>query len=163
MTDDQNRSSWDHYWMILAYAASARASCERKRVGAVIVKDGRIISTGYNGQVAGQPHCPGQHVCNKDGRGCQNTIHAEVNALFQSSIQEMRGASIYITMTPCDKCLDYIANCGIKTIYYNEEYRIPTSKEKLDSLGMTMTEVKIDGLETLLHHLYKSKDQNNDS
>lgn len=129
--------------MRFAYLASSRATCARKSVGAVIVKNNKIVSTGYNGQPHGQPHCEGEEFCNKDGKGCQNTIHAETNALLFASMKDMNGAEIYITMTPCEKCLDYIANCGIKKIYYNEVYRVPTSLDKAKRIGIEMIHVEL--------------------
>lgn len=120
------RKSWDQYFMDVAEVVSTRATCDRKRVGAVIVSDNRrILSTGYNGSIAGAPHCDevGHEI--RDGH-CIRTIHAEINAIDQAARHGIRleGATIYITAIPCWRCFQQIANVGIRRIVYADAYRI---------------------------------------
>ncbi len=120
------RKSWDEYFMDIAEVVSTRATCDRKRVGAVIVSDNRrILSTGYNGSVAGAPHCDevGHEI--RDGH-CIRTIHAEVNAINQAARHGIRleGSSIYINTFPCWRCFQQVANVGIRRVVFAESYRI---------------------------------------
>jgi dCMP deaminase len=120
------RKSWDEYFMDIAEVVSTRATCDRKRVGAVIVSDNRrILSTGYNGSVAGAPHCDEVGHEMRDGH-CVRTIHAEVNAINQAARHGIRleGGSIYINTFPCWRCFQQIANVGIRRVVYADAYRI---------------------------------------
>ena len=78
------RPSWAAYFLDLAYAVSTRATCPRKSVGAVIVKDRRVLATGYNGSMSGQPHCT-QVGCDIEDEHCVRTVHAELNAIGQAA------------------------------------------------------------------------------
>lgn len=120
----QTRDNWHQYFMGIAKQAATRATCDRKHVGAVIVQDRSIISTGYNGAIAGMPHCTDVgHLMEHDH--CVRTVHAEVNAIAQAAKRGMptEGATIYVTANPCWNCFKTIANAGIKTIVYGELYR----------------------------------------
>lgn len=114
------RPSWDNYFMAITYLVSARSSSKRLKVGAVIVKDNRIISTGYNGFLPSIPHIS----IMREGHE-QNTIHAEQNAISDVAKRgsNTSGATIYITHSPCIHCSKYIIACGIKKVVYANDYR----------------------------------------
>lgn len=121
---EKNRASWDHYFMKIAEDVATRSTCDRKFVGAVIVRDKMILSTGYNGSIRGLPHCDevGHEM---DNGHCVRTVHAEANAIVQSARNGVgiEGADIYVTASPCYNCFKLIANSGIKRIFYGELYR----------------------------------------
>lgn len=120
---DQNesgRQSWDDYFLSLARAASSRATCTRRKHGAVIVKDRRIVATGYNGAPSGHPHCidgacpeASSEAARGHDYGSCIAIHAEANALLFSGPDERRGSVLYCTGAPCFGCAKLIANSGV--------------------------------------------------
>ena len=118
------RKSWHDYFMDIAKHVSTRSTCDRKHVGAVIVRDRVVLTTGYNGSIAGAPHCDDVGHLMIDGH-CTRTIHAEMNAIAQAAKNGVMidGADIYVTARPCWNCFRVIANTGIKNVYYLEEYR----------------------------------------
>jgi dCMP deaminase len=118
------RASWDEYFMNIALVVSSRSTCDRKFVGAVIVRDKTILSTGYNGSIRGMPHCTEVGHMMEDGH-CVATIHAESNAILQAAKNgvSIDGASIYVTASPCWSCFKQVANAGIRRIVYGEFYR----------------------------------------
>src|SRR6478609_6083915 len=118
------RSSWDQYFMDIARQVATRATCDRKHVGAVLVRDRIILSTGYNGSIRGMPHCDEVGHQMENGH-CVATIHAEANAILQAARNGVRieGADIYTTASPCWPCFKLIANTGIKRVVYGEFYR----------------------------------------
>ena len=124
------RVDWHTYFMNIARQAATRATCDRKHVGAVIVRDRTILSTGYNGSIRGMPHCDeiGHMIENTH---CVATVHAEANAIIQAAKNGVRidGAEIYTTASPCWNCFKLIANAGIGAIYYGEFYRDERSIE----------------------------------
>ncbi len=119
-----DRLSWDEYFMSIAQVVASRSTCDRKHVGAVIVRDRTILSTGYNGSIRGMPHCDEVGHLMENGH-CVATIHAEANALVQAARNgvNISGAAIYITASPCWSCFKLIANAGIVAVYYGEFYR----------------------------------------
>jgi dCMP deaminase len=119
-----NRVSWDRYFMNLAVQAATRSTCPRKHVGAVIVRDKAILSTGYNGSLRGAHHCT-EVGCLIENDHCVRTVHAEANALIQAARHGVRleGAEIYVTASPCFNCFKLIANAGLVAVYYGEFYR----------------------------------------
>jgi dCMP deaminase len=110
--------------MQIARDVSTRATCERRSVGAVIVRDKRILSTGYNGSPPGQPHCtdPGVGCLMEDGR-CIRTLHAEQNALIQAALHGVstQGATLYGTCRPCHVCARMIVGAGIVRVVFAGE------------------------------------------
>ena len=118
------RGSWDEYFMRIAVEVSSRATCDRKHVGAVIVRDKSILATGYNGSIRGLSHCDEDGHMMEDGH-CVRTIHAEANAIIQAARNGVRidGATIYVTASPCWGCFKMIANAGIARIVFGELYR----------------------------------------
>ena len=119
-----DRVSWEKYFMNIATEVATRSTCDRKHVGAVIVREKTILSTGYNGSIKGLPHCDEAGHEMVDGH-CVRTTHAEANAIVQAAKNgvEIKDGEIYVTASPCYNCFKLIANSGIKTIYYDEFYR----------------------------------------
>jgi dCMP deaminase len=110
--------------MNIGREVASRSTCPRKHVGAVVVRDKTILSTGYNGSVRGLPHCEEAGCMLEDGH-CVRTIHAEANALIQAAKHGVRleGAAIYVTASPCWNCFKSLANTGIERIVFGEFYR----------------------------------------
>ena len=122
MTD--RRAGWNDYFMGIAEQVATRSTCDRKHIGAVLVRDKSILSTGYNGSLRGAPHCDEAGHDMENGH-CVRTVHAEANAVAQAAKNgvALDGGEIYVTASPCLSCFKLIANCGIKTVYYKEFYR----------------------------------------
>lgn len=118
------RQSWDEYFLELARTTSTRATCSRRKHGAVIVKQRRIVSTGYNGGPSGYPHCDEDGACPRaDSDAPQGAdyeqciaIHAEANALLFASPEERDNATLYCTGAPCFGCAKLIANSGVSEV-----------------------------------------------
>ena len=110
--------------MRIAREVATRATCDRKHVGAVVVRDRSILATGYNGSIGGLPHCDEVGHLMQDGH-CVRTIHAEANAVIQAARNGVRieGAGIYVTASPCWSCFKMIANAGLRRIVFGEFYR----------------------------------------
>jgi dCMP deaminase len=119
-----SRVSWDTYFMNIAKEVATRATCSRKHVGALIVRDKSILATGYNGSIRGLPHCDDEGHLMEEGH-CVRTIHAEANAIIHAARHgvSIDGATIYVTASPCFNCFKLIANVGIKRIVFGEFYR----------------------------------------
>ena len=117
--NNNNRLNWDEYFMSIALLASCRSPCDRLHVGSTIVKNNRIISMGYNGFIPGAPH-----ISRIQDNHEQSIIHSEVNAITDCARRgtSLEGAKIYITHYPCPNCFRSIAACGIKEIYYHNDY-----------------------------------------
>jgi len=134
------RPSWDRYFMQIAVLVSSRTTCLRRQVGAVIVKDKRLLSTGYNGAPMGLKHCA-EIGCLRQKLGVKSgekhelcrAIHAEQNAIIQAATfgVPLLGASIYITHFPCVLCSKMIINAGIKRIVYSQGYPDQMSQDIL--------------------------------
>jgi len=134
-----DRPSWDTYFMNLAKSVSERSTCDRAHVGAVIVRNRSIVSTGYNGSVSGAKHCDDVGHLMVDGH-CVRTIHAEQNAIAQAAKlgNSVDGCTIYITHFPCLNCFKLLLNSGITTIIhdkilYTDENILPITIEILNS------------------------------
>ena len=125
------RISVDKYFMEMADVVSKRATCPRKHVGAIIVKDKDIISTGYNGAPKKLEQCDEVGCLMKDGH-CIRVIHAEMNALLQAG-KEAKGATLYCTCLPCEICFKLCIQAGIKKIIYSEEYNPKTIQYWIDN------------------------------
>lgn len=120
------RSSWNVYFMELARMVAKRSTCDRAYVGCVLVnKDHRIISTGYNGSIANNPHCDEVGHTMRDGH-CIATIHAEMNALLYCAREgiSVAGSTCYVTHFPCLNCTKSLIQAGISEIYYEIGYRM---------------------------------------
>jgi dCMP deaminase len=133
------RPSWDQYFMLITRQVADRSTCNRAKVGAVIVRDKNILATGYNGAPAGLPHCIDVGCLIYESRtpsgdieeNCFRTIHAEINAIAQAAKNgaSIRDADIYITHTPCIHCFKVLINTGIKRVLYEKPYKLPTLEE----------------------------------
>ena len=118
------RMGRDEYLMNIASVVALRGTCPRAKVGAVLAKEGRVISTGYNGSPSGTDHCIDTHcILDKEGR-CTRTIHAELNCICFAAKYGIstQGASLYTTHSPCRECAKAIINAGIKEVFYLKEY-----------------------------------------
>ena len=116
---DKQRIEWDDYFMSIALLASQRSPCKRLQVGSVVVKDGRLISMGYNGFIPGAPHISRV----KDNHE-QSIIHSEINAITDCAKRgtSLSNAKIYVTHYPCINCFRSIAASNIKEIVYLNDY-----------------------------------------
>jgi dCMP deaminase len=134
------RASWDEYFMNLAKVVASRATCDRKHVGAVLVRDRTVLSTGYNGSIRGLPHCDEVGHLMENGH-CVATVHAEANAIVQAARNGVRvdGATIYTTASPCWPCFKLIANAGCDRIVYGEFYRDERIFEFAKKIGIELT------------------------
>ena len=141
------RASWDEYFMRIALQVATRATCDRKHVGAVIVRDRFILSTGYNGSIPGLAHCDDVGHLMEDGHYVR-TVHAEANAICQSARNDARieGATLYVTASPCFNCFKLCASAGISTIVYGEFYRDPRIFEFAQEAGITLRHVDVASL-----------------
>ena len=139
--------------MDITCRVAQRSTCLRRAVGAVIVADKRILSTGYNGAPAGIRHCR-ETGCLRQALGvpsgerhelCRG-IHAEQNAIIQAAFHgvSIRGASLYCTNLPCAICAKMIINAGIRTIYYASGYTDAIATEMLDEAGIVRTHIPMD-------------------
>lgn len=156
----KNRPDWDHYFIEIAQMAATRATCNRgadlkympgfKGVGAVIVRDRVILSTGYNGSPRGMAHCDeiGHEMVDNH---CIRTVHSEGNAIAQAAKNgvSINEATIYTTASPCYDCLKLLINAGIKKIVYSQYYdsRYDMSKNVLElaqKAGIEIVCIKID-------------------
>jgi dCMP deaminase len=133
------RVSWDEYFMKIAEQVATRSTCDRKHIGAVIVRDKTILSTGYNGSLRGAPHCSAAGHDMENGH-CVRTVHAEANAIAQAAKNGVRidQAEIYVTASACLTCFKLVANCGIKTMYYKEFYRDERINEYAKQAGVKL-------------------------
>jgi dCMP deaminase len=133
-----DRPSWDAYFCGITRAVGTRATCSRKAVGAVLVKDKLILATGYNGAPAGLRHCD-----HTDGRDllnghCARSTHAEQNAIVQAARHGIgiEGSTLYCTNNPCLTCTKLIINAGVVRIVYEEEYPDTLAFELLRESGV---------------------------
>ncbi len=128
--------------MNIAREVATRATCDRKHVGAVIVRDRCILATGYNGSVRGLPHCDEAGHMMEDGH-CVRTIHAEANAIIQAARHgtSIERSSIYITASPCWSCFRMIANAGITRIVFGEFYRDERIFTYAEKLGIELVDL----------------------
>ena len=137
------RKSWDEYFMAIAKEVASRSTCDRKFVGAVIVKDRTILSTGYNGSIRGMPHCD-EVGHDMDNGHCVATIHAETNAVLQAAKNGVciDGATVYTTASPCWPCFKMLANAGIKHIVFGEFYREERIFKVAKQIGIELMDIK---------------------
>ena len=119
----EKRMPWNQYFMLQSVLLSMRSTCPRLFVGALVVRNRRIIAGGYNGSVAHESHCIDVGCLLRDGH-CLRTIHAEMNALTQCAKfgVQTEGAEIYVTHFPCLQCTKLIIQAGISKIHYQKDY-----------------------------------------
>lgn len=125
------RPTWDQYFMELTAVVARRATCLRREVGATVVRDKRILATGYNGAPSGLPHCLDVG-CIRDELGvpsgerqelCRG-LHAEQNAIIQAGLYgvSLKGGTLYVTLAPCVTCAKMIINAGIERVVFQDAY-----------------------------------------
>jgi carbonic anhydrase/acetyltransferase-like protein (isoleucine patch superfamily)/deoxycytidylate deaminase len=118
-----SRPTWDEYFLRMATLAATRSTCLRRRVGAVLVRDQRVIATGYNGSLRGQPHCAEVGCLMVDGH-CKRTVHAELNALLQCAFHgaSSRDSQLFTTSFPCLDCAKAVVQAGVVRVVYRDAY-----------------------------------------
>jgi len=141
------RPSWDEYFMEVATLVATRSTCLRRQVGAIIVKDKCILSTGYNGASKGATHCS-ENGCIREKlkipSGQQldlcRAVHAEQNALVQAARHGVatEGSTMYITVTPCFQCAKMLVNAGIKEVVVNGVYPDERTMELFKEVGVNL-------------------------
>jgi dCMP deaminase len=140
-----DRPEWDRYFMEIAELVSRRSTCLSRRVGAVVVKDRRILATGYNGSPRGLPHCIDIGCLRRDlniPSGQQLELcrgsHAEENAIVQAASYgiPLEGSMIYCNLQPCLTCTKMIINSGIKHVVFAGDYPHPMSLEIMHAAGL---------------------------
>ena len=153
MDDEKKRSSWDEYFMDIVETVSERATCDRGRAACVITKNKRIVSTGYVGAPVGLPHCDEVgHLMKKvydeegnESNHCIRTTHAEANAILKvaSSTQSCKGATLYITLSPCKECSKLIHQAGIVRVVYAQAYKDDSGLQFMKKAGIELKHIEI--------------------
>lgn len=148
----EHRPTWDEYFIAITKQVATRATCLRRKVGAIIVKDKRILTTGYNGAPRGVKSCLEIGKCMRQELGVPSgqrheicrALHAEQNAIIQAAYHgvQIEGSDIYSTTQPCVLCAKMLINAGIKKIYYYEEYPDELALELLKEAGVEL--IKLD-------------------
>jgi dCMP deaminase len=151
-TKRDDRPSKDEYFMSIARVVASRATCLRRKVGAVLVKDNYIISTGYNGAPPGLPHCTEAGCLLEERKSeasepeehCVRTVHAEENAILQSALHGVstKGAILYTTDRPCDACSKNLISAGISRVVFGGEYPSRFSTEFMNAAGVDLVKFK---------------------
>lgn len=146
--DKQKQEKWDRRFMEMAKLVGTWCTCHRRQVGAVIVKDKRIIATGYNGAPSGIENCLERGYCLRNKLNIPSgtmaetcySVHAEQNAIVQASKfgTEVDGSTIYVTHQPCTMCTRLIINAGIKRIVYGIDYPDEFSLKLLKEAGIEL-------------------------
>lgn len=144
------RPPWDEYFMRIAKEVATRATCPRRSVGAVIVLERRILTTGYNGAPHGLAHCTEVGCKIVDGH-CQRALHAEQNAILQAALNGVstRGATIYVTCQPCNACAKMIINAGIVRVVFEGDYPDPFAMELFEEAGLELIRLRDGVTETI--------------
>lgn len=140
------RISWDEYFMEMAELAGKRSTCNRRHVGAVIVKDNQILATGYNGAPKGLPNCCDLGQCIREKLNIPSgerhelcrAVHAENNAITQCAVNGVscKGGTLYVTASPCTMCTKQIINAGITRVVAKELYPDEMAKEMIEQSGI---------------------------
>jgi dCMP deaminase len=150
MPDQPTRPSWEIYFMDITRLVSKRSTCRRRAVGAILVKDKRILSTGYNGAPSGIQHCldigclrEDMNVASGERHELCRGIHAEQNAIIQAALHgvSIRGATLFCTNLPCSICAKMIINAGIIKIYYESGYADRLSDEMFNEAGIEVVQL----------------------
>jgi len=139
---NNNRPSWDQYFLKLAMLASERSTCPRMHCGCVLVRDRFVLATGYNGSLPGHPHCDDVGCLVVDNH-CVRTNHAEINALVQASIHgvSVKGATAYITNMSCTTCAKALIAAGINRIVVFSDFHDTLATQFFAQSGIAVTKV----------------------
>jgi len=148
----EKRPSFDEYFMKIALLVATRSTCTRRHVGAVIVRDNHILSTGYNGPPKGTKHCD-ETGCIREQlnipRGERHELcrglHAEQNAIIQAAVfgVSIKGGTIYTTNFPCSVCAKMIVNAELKELVYLEDYPDELSREILKESNIKVRQIRV--------------------
>ena len=135
----KNRPGWDEYFMDIARTVATRATCPRASVGAVLTRDKRILTTGYNGAPRGVSHCLDVGCTMVDGH-CLRATHAEANAIVQGALHgvSLQGATAYCTHEPCAGCTKLLISAGVVRIVYRDAYPDPVASMLLAEAGVAI-------------------------
>ena len=146
-TEAHARPTWDEYFLQLARQAATRSTCLRRQVGALLVRDRRVLATGYNGAPRGVAHCLDVG-CLREQLGIPSgerhelcrAIHAEQNAVIQAAVHgvAIEGATLYATHQPCVLCAKMLINCGVREIHYVEGYPDELSRGMFEEAGVVV-------------------------
>jgi len=145
-----SRPSWEEYFMNITYLVAERSTCLRRKVGAVLVKDKRILATGYNGAPSGLKHCL-DIGCLREKEGipsgerhelCRG-LHAEQNVIIQAAYHgiSIADSTIFCTNLPCVICTKMLINSGVKCIFYREGYADALSRDMLAEAGIDLIQI----------------------
>ncbi|MEM4699741.1 MAG: cytidine/deoxycytidylate deaminase family protein [Candidatus Nezhaarchaeales archaeon] len=150
----EKRMSWDEYFMEMAKLASRRSTCLRRRTGAVLVRDNRVVATGYNGAPKGLPHCSEVGCVREELKVpsgqrhelCRG-LHAEQNAIIQAAVfgVSTRGATLYTTTYPCSICAKIIINAEVAEVVYDDDYEDELAKRMLEGAGVRVRRFRASG------------------
>jgi len=146
-TQISGRPSWDEYFMGICDLVATRSTCTRRKVGAVLVKDKRILCSGYNGAPSKVPHCfetgclrAQLNVPSGEKHELCRGVHAEQNAIVQAALHgiKVKNSVLYCTNQPCSICAKMIINAGITKVYYKDGYDDPLSLDMFDKAGVEL-------------------------
>jgi len=142
-----DRPTWDDYFLQMAHVVARRSTCLRRHVGALLVRDKRILATGYNGAPSNLPHCE-QAGCLRDAMGIPSgerqelcrALHAEQNAIIQAALHgvDTRDSDLYCTTQPCITCAKMLINAGVKRVVYRGDYSDAMAVEMLTAAGVEL-------------------------
>lgn len=137
---EKKQLKYDNAYMRMALEWAKLSHCDRKKVGALIVKDRMIISDGFNGTPTGFENC-----CEDEDKTKWYVLHAEANAILKvaASTQSCKNSTLYITLSPCKECSKLIHQSGIKRVVYANEYKDTTGIDFLEKAGVEITYLKI--------------------
>jgi dCMP deaminase len=147
----EDRPSWDEYFMEITHLVAKRSTCLRRIVGAVLVRDKKILTTGYNGAPSGLEHCLGLgcirselNIPSSEKHELCRGIHAEQNVIIQAAYHgvSINGATLYVTTFPCSICAKMIINAGIVKVIYDSGYDDNLSKKMLKEAGIELKILK---------------------
>jgi dCMP deaminase len=135
------RPGWDEYFMQIARTVATRATCPRLSVGAVLVREHRILTTGYNGAPRGVAHCS-EAGCMLVNDHCMRATHAEANAIVQGALHgvSLAGSTAYCTHQPCVNCSKLLISAGVQKIIYDVGYPDPVASELLAEAGVAIVQ-----------------------
>lgn len=149
-----NRPNWDQYFMDITHIVAKRSSCLRRQVGAILVKDRRIITTGYNGSPAGMAHCGDLGGCIRmklgyaSGTGHEycRALHAEQNAIIQAAIMgvSVQGATLYCTHSPCSLCAKMLIGVGVSRVVFAGAYPDQMAMSFFNEVGIPLEQYNIE-------------------
>jgi dCMP deaminase len=148
---NNNRPSWDQYFLKLAMLASERSTCPRMHCGCVLVRDRFVLATGYNGSLPGHPHCDDVGCLVVDNH-CVRTNHAEINALVQASIHgvSVKGATAYITNMSCTTCAKALIAAGVDRVVVFSDFHDTLATQFFAQSGIAV--IKVDMPDKIINY-----------